>query len=97
MNRTATALLLATAFLPLAAVAFPRHSYHVPRVKSYAPKAPRGMPSLHRGYINKSGVYVAPHYQTAPNRTKADNWSSKPNVNPITGTPGTKDPYAASH
>jgi hypothetical protein len=46
-----------------------------------------------RGYSTKSGTYVAPHWQTNPNRTKFDNWSTKGNVNPYTGKPGTKSPY----
>lgn len=51
--------------------------------------------SVHvRGSTNRrTGTYTAPHYRTAPNRTKADNWSTKGNVNPYTGKEGTKDPY----
>ena len=45
-----------------------------------------------RPYTTNRGTYVAPHYQTNPNPTKLDNWSTKGNVNPFTGTPGTKDP-----
>lgn len=48
-----------------------------------------------KGYVKKDGTYVAPHYKTAPNSTKTDNYSSKPNVNPYTGKKGTVDPYAA--
>ena len=46
-----------------------------------------------RGYSTKSGIYVAPHRQTNPNRTKFDDWSTKGNVNPYTGRMGTKSPY----
>jgi hypothetical protein len=46
-----------------------------------------------RPYVKKDGTYVAPHYQTNPNGTKLDNWSTKGNVNPYTGKPGTKDPW----
>jgi len=46
-----------------------------------------------RGYTKGNGTYVAPHYQTNPNGTKLDNWSTKGNVNPYTGQPGTKDPW----
>lgn len=98
MKRTVTMLLLTAACLSTAAAAFPRTSYHAPKVsapKTY--KAPKSSPSLHSGYVTKSGTYVAPHYQTAPNTAKTDNWSSKPNVNPYTGRPGTKDPYATGH
>lgn len=45
-----------------------------------------------KGYTKKDGTYVAPHKQTNPNGTKRDNWSTKGNVNPHTGKPGTKNP-----
>jgi hypothetical protein len=45
------------------------------------------------GYFRFNGTYVAPHYQTAPNGTKLDNYSTKGNVNPYTGQPGYKNPY----
>jgi hypothetical protein len=44
-----------------------------------------------KGYFRKDGTYVAPHMRSAPNATALDNWSSKGNVNPYTGKPGTKD------
>jgi hypothetical protein len=44
-----------------------------------------------KGYFRKDGTYVAPHMRSAPNATASDNWSSKGNVNPYTGKPGTKD------
>jgi hypothetical protein len=43
-----------------------------------------------RGYTRKDGTYVAPHYQTDPNGTRNDNWSTTGNVNPFTGKEGTK-------
>jgi hypothetical protein len=43
-----------------------------------------------QGYYKKDGTYVAPHYSTAPNETKNDNYSTRGNVNPYTGTTGTK-------
>jgi hypothetical protein len=45
------------------------------------------------GYTKKDGTYVAPSHATNPDKTKVNNWSSKGNVNPYTGKPGTKDPY----
>jgi hypothetical protein len=45
------------------------------------------------GYTRSDGTYVAPHYQTNPNATKMDNWSTKGNSNPYTGKEGTVDPY----
>jgi hypothetical protein len=47
-----------------------------------------------RGYTRADGTYVAPHRATNPNDTRADNWSTKGNVNPDTGKDGTVDPYA---
>lgn len=45
------------------------------------------------GHIRKDGTYVAPSHATNPNSSKADNYSSKGNVNPYTGKSGTVDPY----
>lgn len=45
-----------------------------------------------RGYTRKNGTYVAPHRATNPDKSKANNWSSKGNRNPDTGKEGTKDP-----
>lgn len=45
--------------------------------------------SVH-GYTKRSGIYVAPSHRTAPNKTKADNYGTKGNVNPYTGKEGTK-------
>jgi len=44
-----------------------------------------------KGYFKKDGKYVQPHRATNPNQTQRDNWSSKPNVNPYNGKPGTKE------
>ena len=43
-----------------------------------------------KGYTKSNGTYVQPHYRTSPNYTVYDNWSTAPNVNPYTGTVGTK-------
>ncbi len=45
-----------------------------------------------RGHVRKDGTYVQPHRATNQNKTQRDNWSSKPNVNPYTGKPGSKNP-----
>ncbi len=47
-----------------------------------------------RGYTKKDGTYVAPHRRSAPDKSKANNWSTKGNVNPYTGKDGTKDPLS---
>lgn len=43
-----------------------------------------------QGYTNNNGTYVQPHYQSNPNATRQDNWSTRGNVNPYTGQPGTR-------
>lgn len=43
-----------------------------------------------RGYTRKDGTYVAPHMRSAPDGNFSNNWSTLGNVNPYTGTPGTK-------
>jgi hypothetical protein len=55
-------------------------------------KSSRTSPSEHlvSGYTRKNGTHVAAHYQTNPNSTKTDNYSTKGNVNPHTGKAGTK-------
>lgn len=47
-----------------------------------------------QGHTTRNGTYVQPHMRTAPNETRTDNWSSRPNVNPYNGKAGTADPYA---
>ena len=43
-----------------------------------------------RGYVTKKGTYVAPHRRTTPDKTKTNNYSTKGNVNLVTGKRGTK-------
>src|SRR5437764_245341 len=51
----------------------------------------RGAGAVHvGGYTTRSGTYVAPHYRSAPDSSKANNWSTKGNANPYTGKAGTK-------
>ena len=46
------------------------------------------------GYSNGRGTHVAPHYRTTPDRSRINNWSTRGNVNPYTGKPGTKSPQS---
>lgn len=48
-----------------------------------------------RGYYRSNGTYVQPHYRSSPNGNAFDNWSTRGNVNPYTGTRGTRDPYSS--
>ena len=43
-----------------------------------------------RGYIRKDGTYVQPHMRSAPDGNFWNNWSTRGNVNPYNGEPGTK-------
>ena len=83
-------ILVAVALVAFACTASAQHykPYKMPKASSY------GAPVHHNGYVKKDGTYVQPHYQTAPDNTKVNNWSSKPNVNPYTGKQGAKDPFA---
>ena len=42
-----------------------------------------------RGYYKKNGTYVQPHLRSSTNSTNHDNWSTRGNSNPITGSRGT--------
>ncbi|MEY3499412.1 MAG: hypothetical protein RL308_1081 [Bacteroidota bacterium] len=50
------------------------------------------------GYTNSNGTYVQGYYRTTPNTTRNDNYSTVGNVNPYTGSYGTKpaDSYYSS-
>jgi hypothetical protein len=44
------------------------------------------------GYTTPQGTYVQPHQQTNPNDTQYDNYGTRGNVNPYTGSTGTRSP-----
>lgn len=48
-----------------------------------------------RGYVKQNGTYVAPHYRSAPDGNKFNNYSTHGNVNPYTGSQGYVNPYSA--
>jgi uncharacterized protein (DUF58 family) len=102
MRRLLNLLLLATLLLvpslSVSSAAAP-HRAAVKRVSVKRPAARRvatvrSNPSRVnvRTYTKKTGKVVQAHQRTAPNKTQKDNWSSKGNVNPNTGKPGTKIP-----
>jgi hypothetical protein len=51
-------------------------------------------PSSHyvQPYVRSNGSYVQGHYQTNPNHTQLDNYSTRGNYNPYTGQYGTRIP-----
>jgi len=64
-------------------------------VLSLAPwPADAQQPQPRSGYVRRDGAYVPPSYQTRPNGTRLDNYSTRGNVSPFTGKRGTVDPYA---
>lgn len=40
------------------------------------------------GYYRRDGTYVQPHMRSSPNSNTMDNWSTRGNTNPYTGTTG---------
>jgi len=44
------------------------------------------------GYMTQSGTYVAPSVATNPNNTQMDNYGTRGNYNPYSGTYGTRTP-----
>lgn len=43
-----------------------------------------------RGYVTHNGTYVAPHYRSHADGNFYNNWSTYGNVNPYTGSYGTR-------
>jgi hypothetical protein len=43
-----------------------------------------------RGYYRSSGTYVQPHYRSTADGYFSNNWSTYPNINPYTGSIGTR-------
>ena len=43
-----------------------------------------------RGYTRRDGTHVSGYHASDPNSTRNDNYSTRGNVNPSTGTEGTK-------
>jgi len=43
-------------------------------------------------HVNSNGTFTQGHYQTNPNHTQLDNYSTRGNYNPYTGQYGTRAP-----
>ncbi len=66
----------------------------------YSPTLPRRAPAFGsgspsdseyvRGYRRRDGTYVEGHYRSRRNATERDNWTTRGNHNPVTGTSGTR-------
>jgi hypothetical protein len=44
------------------------------------------------GYFKKDGTYVDGYFKSSPNSSNRDNYSTQGNINPYTGSQGTKAP-----
>ena len=86
IGTTALAFMLA---LATGSVAGAKGSGHSSHARSTAPARVSGDHVVH-GYTKKDGTVVAPYHATNPNQTRNDNYSTRGNVNPYTGTDGTK-------
>ncbi|NCA93635.1 MAG: hypothetical protein EOM84_00490 [Sphingobacteriia bacterium] len=45
------------------------------------------------GYYRSNGTYVNPYYKSSPDSTRWNNYSTKGNYNPYTGSKGYTSPY----
>lgn len=43
-----------------------------------------------RPYVKRDGTYVEGHYRSSPNSTNWDNYSTQSNINPYTGSEGSR-------
>jgi len=74
------------------------HGGHSYSSSGSSPASHRGSgyvnPSSHytHGYFRSNGTYVPGYHATNPNGTKLDNYSTRGNINPWKGKPGTKSP-----
>ena len=73
----------------------PSVSYSVPSVSCSVPSVTYSIPSTVNyntttvsGYTRSNGTYVQSHVRTMPNSTNWDNFSTKGNSNPFTGSTG---------
>lgn len=82
----AIAALLATSSLAAA-----QYGYRTPSYGGYGTGSNSGSHYV-QPHITNQGTYVQPHYQTNPNTTQMDNYSTRGNINPYTGQMGTRSP-----
>ena len=66
----------------------PRVSYNAPSVNFYTPSTVNYNTTTVSGYSRSNGTYVPSHVRTMPNSTNWDNFSTKGNSNPFTGSTG---------
>jgi hypothetical protein len=50
-----------------------------------------------RGYYRSSGTYVSSHYRSTSDRSFSNNWSTRGNYNPYTGSKGYRSYPSSSY
>lgn len=80
--------LTAALMVPGVAMAMGYRPYSRSQMRVYSLPSPVHV----RSYVRHNGRYVGPHFRTAPNHTRLDNWSTRRNVNPYTGKTGSRAP-----
>ena len=80
---------LVAAILALTAASLPLNEVHA---SSPSYKVIKSKPSSNyvSGYRRSNGTHVPSHYRTTADRSFHNNWSTKPNTNPYTGSRGTR-------
>ena len=66
----------------------PSVTYSAPTVSYSMPSSVNYNTTTVSGYSRSNGTYVQPHVRTIPNITNWDNYSTKGNSNPYTGSTG---------
>ena len=74
--------------VPSVSYSVPSVSYSVPSVTYNVPSTVNYNTTSVSGYTRSNGTYVQPHVRTMPNSTNWDNFSTKGNSNPFTGSTG---------
>ena len=76
--------------VPSVSYSVPSVSYSVPSVTYSVPSTVNYNTTTVSGYTRSNGTYVQSHVRTMPNSTNWDNFSTKGNTNPYTGTTGNR-------
>ena len=74
--------------VPSVSYSVPSVSYSVPSVTYSVPSTVNYNTTTVSGYTRSNGTYVQSHVRTMPNSTNWDNFSTKGNSNPFTGSTG---------
>jgi hypothetical protein len=74
--------------VPSVSYSVPSVSYSVPSVTYSIPSTVNYKTTTVSGYTRSNGTYVQSHVRTMPNNTNWDNFSTKGNSNPFTGSTG---------